>query len=304
MSHKRTISIIFALTIICSSLFSAFNPAYSDYQFYNKQDYSTDRAYLDAALSESKDEKEKAEILWRLSRNILTVTDGIEDKKENKDARLEGYSKAEELARESSGIADSADASHWIASAIGRIGQVNGPMNSLGKAKPMLRIIEHVQNDLNANKSDSWYVLGLLYNQLPGGISFGDDDKAISYMRICIDTQDEVNRTNLTNYLELANQLYDRNWDKGKRSKEFEKMRKKYSSESVPTEKAAYYEGKDGKDGKAKWSTLALGAMSDRQEAVTILKYAMMIYEVRGTNVLPSDTKLYGEIKDRLGEMT
>lgn len=85
--------------------------------------------------------------------------------------------------------------------------------------------------------SDSWYGLSLLYNQLPGVISFGNKDYAISYMRRCIDTQDNVNRMNLTNYLELAVQLYDRGWSAEKRAKEADKMERKYNAETVPTEK-------------------------------------------------------------------
>ena len=88
----------FALTllmlIIASTLFAAFNPAYSDYQFYNVHDYQKDKAYLEKSLNQAADNSEKAEILWRLSRNVLTLTDDIEKTSENKQARLDGYEKA------------------------------------------------------------------------------------------------------------------------------------------------------------------------------------------------------------------
>ncbi len=100
----------FALTllmlIIASTLFAAFNPAYSDYQFYNAHDFQKDKAYLESALNEAKDDSEKSEILWRLSRNTLTLTDDIEKTSENKQARLDGYSKAEALAQESVDLVD------------------------------------------------------------------------------------------------------------------------------------------------------------------------------------------------------
>ena len=298
----------FALTllmlIIASTLFAAFNPAYSDYQFYNVHDYQKDKSYLENALNEAKDNNEKAEILWRLSRNTLTLTDDIEKTSENKQARLDGYSKAEALAQESVNLVESYNAYHWLASAIGRIGQVNGPLNSLGKAKPMRSLVEKVQNDFNADYTDSWYVLGILYNQLPGGpISFGDKDFAISYMRRCIDTQDNVNRNNLTNYLELAQQLADRDWSASKRAKEFDKMQKKYNSNSVPTEKMKYYEGKDGKIGKPFYSSVTLDKISDKQEAVMVLKYALAFYE-KTTVKFDSDKKNLDAINKLIADLT
>ena len=298
----------FALTllvlIIASTLFAAFNPAYSDYQFYNAHDFQKDKAYLESALNEAKDDSEKAEILWRLSRNTLTLTDDIEKTSENKQARLDGYSKAEALAQESVDLVESYNAYHWLASAIGRIGQVNGPLNSLGKAKPMRSLVEKVQNDFNADYTDSWYVLGILYNQLPGGpISFGDKDFAISYMRRCVDTQDNINRNNLTNYLELAQQLADRDWSASKRAKEFDKMQKKYNSNSVPTEKMKYYEGKDGKNGKPFYSSVTLDKISDKQEAVMVLKYALAFYE-KTTVKFDSDKKNLDEINKLIADLT
>lgn len=299
---KKLLAIVMML-IIASTIFAAFNPAYSDYQFYNVHDFQTDKAYLEKSLNQAADNNEKAEILWRLSRNVLTLTDDIEKTSENKQARLDGYEKAQELAQQSVDLVESYNAYHWLASAIGRIGQVNGPLNSLSKAKPMRALVEKVQNDFNADYTDSWYVLGLLYNQLPGGISFGDKDYAISYMRRCVDTQDNVNRNNLTNYLELAQQLVDRDWSASKRAKEFDKMQKKYNAETVPTEKMKYYEGKDGKNGKPFYSTVTQDKISDKQEAVMILKYALAFYEKTPVK-FDSDSAKLDEINKLLSSIT
>ena len=78
---------LFATLLVClmmTALFAAFNPAYSDYQFYNLHDYATDKAYLEKALTEASSADEKAEILWRLARVELTLTDDIDDDKEFK----------------------------------------------------------------------------------------------------------------------------------------------------------------------------------------------------------------------------
>ena len=276
---KKALTLLAAL-LIALDAFAAFNPEYSDYQFYNLQDYDTDMAYLADALASASGDEEKAAILWRQARDVLTITDDIDE--DDKDARLEGYGRSQDLAQQSVDLVATPDGYHWLSSAIGRIGQVNGPLNSLNKAEPMRDLIEIVQNDFNADMSDSWYVLGLLYNQLPGVISFGNDDYAISYMRRCIDTQDNVNRMNLTNYLELAQQLYDRDWSANKRAKEADKMEAKYAKETVPTEKMKYYEGREGRDTS---------------------QYAMAVYASR-SNPLPSDTEKYNEIVEFYNSIT
>lgn len=298
---KKLASLLLCMAL-ASCLWAAFNPEYSDYQFYNLQDYDTDMAYLEDCLASASDDEEKAAILWRQARTVLTMTDEIDE--DDEDARLAGYGEAQRLAEESVALYETADGYHWLSSAIGRIGQVNGPLNSLSKAKPMREYIEKVQNDFNADMSDSWYVLGLLYNQLPGApLSFGNEDYAISYMRRCLDTQDNVNRMNLTNYLELAQQLYDRNWKADKRAKEADKMQKDYNEETVPTEKMKYYEGRDGRNTKPFYSTVAISQMSDRQEAAMLCQYAMAVYGSR-SNPLPSDTEKYNEIVEFYNEIT
>ena len=60
-------------------VFADFDPAYSDYLFYNKGDLKGDMAYLEEALSYAKTDAEKAAIIWRLSRTQLTITDDFVD---------------------------------------------------------------------------------------------------------------------------------------------------------------------------------------------------------------------------------
>ena len=206
-------------------------------------------------------------------------------------------------AEESVALEETADGYHWQASAIGRIGQVNGPLNSLAKAEPMLALLEKVQNDFDADMSDAWYVISLLYDQLPGNpISFGNDRFAISYIRRCIDTQDNENRLNLTNYLELAQQLEHRNWKADKRAKELDKMEKKYAKETLPTEKMKYYEGRNGRDTMGFCSSVPLGELSDREEAKLVCEYALDVYEAAPSH-LPSDTEKAEEIKAFLADL-
>ena len=298
---RRTLLCTLLLVFSAAFCFASFNPAYSDYQFYNLHDLAADASYLDNSITAAADDEEKAAILWRQARNVLTQTDELSGA--DKETLLAGYARSEELARQSIDLVPTADGYHWLSSAIGRTGQVNGPLNSLSKAEPMRDLIEIVQNDFNADMSDSWYVLSLLYNQLPGVISFGNKDYAISYMRRCIDTQNNVNRMNLTNYLELAVQLYDRGWSAEKRAKEADKMERKYNAETVPTEKMKYYEGREGRDTKPFYSTVSIGQMSDAQEAAMLCLYAQAVYDSRPSK-LESDSEKYSEIMDFYNSIT
>ncbi len=290
----KRIAVTAMVLIMSFTLSAAFDAAKSDSMFYHQEAYEEDREYLLSALDEAENDSERAAILWRLSRDTLYITDAVPENM--KDERLAGYGESQLYAEESLSLEESADAYHWQASAIGRIGQVNGPLNSLSKAKPMRAIIEKVQNDFNADMSDAWYVLSLLYDQLPGGISFGNSNYAISYLRRCLDTQDNVNRLNLTNYLELAHQLHDRGWNASKRAKELDKMEGKYAAETVPTEKMKFYEGRDGRDTQPFYSTLPLGEFSDDQEAVMLCQYALAVYATK-ENPLPSETERAEEIE-------
>jgi hypothetical protein len=302
MKKLRLPVVLLCLAFFALPLYSAFNPAYSDYLFYNMRSYEEDFAYLNEELPGAKDNREKADILWRLSRTQLTLTD-YNVSPSDKDKRLNEYQKSWDLAKESLQTEKTADGYHWLASAMGRWGQTKGPLNALGKADEMRSYCHIVQNDFKADMSDNWYVLGVLYKSLPGSISFGNSDYAISYMRRCLDTQDTKNRLNLTNYLELSNQLYDRNWKASKREKEFDKMKKSYEKETVPTEKMKYYEGKGGSNAVMYYSTVPQKALSDRQEAVMLLRYGKLIYEMT-QNPLSLDTAVYEKIVARLNEIT
>ena len=305
MKKTKLFLLLIVLMAFISPLFSAFNPEYSDYLFYNKGEFEQDFEYLTKALPDAKDDSEKAAIVWRLSRTQLTMTD-YNVSPEDKATRFVEYQKSWDLALESLAIMPTANGYHWLASAMGRWGQTKGPLNSLGKAGEMQEYLFKVQNEFKADMSDSWYVLGVLYSSLPGSpISYGNDSYAISYMRRCIDTQDNINRLNLTNYLELSDQLFKRNWKDSKRAKEFDKMKDSYSSKAnaEPTERMKYYEGKDGSKVKAFYSSVTQGSISDRQEAVMLLRYAKAIYEMTKEPKV-HDTEVYNNIIARLNEIT
>lgn len=295
---KKIISLL-VFSIICLSLFASFDATYSDYLFYNENDYEADFEYLSRELEKSNSDKEKAEILWRLSRTKLTITD-VEKENLSEKELLSSYgdysANDKPLASDTSSsfyyayksieLEETPNAYHWLASAVGRCGQVHGALNSLGKASPMRKLETKALEEFSSFslETDSWYVLSVLYRSLPGSpISFGNDNYAISYIRKCIATQDMNNRTNGTNYLELAEQLYKRNWSQSKRAKEFSNMLKNYNKNinKGSTEYNKYYEGYYNSLGAPFYVAASLDTISDRVEAECILQYALSLINSR-----------------------
>ncbi len=296
----KKLTVISLILFTAATLFASFSAAVSDSYFYNENDYQKDYDYLLSCLEESTDSSEKADILWRLSRTKLTLVD---ENRENmtKEEKLAGYGDYSASDKPSSDDTQSAfyyayaslqlketpNGYHWKSSAVGRCGQVHGALNSLGKAGGMRDLeIKALENfDSFALETDSWYVMGVLYNSLPGGISFGNNNWAISYMRKCLDTQDMTNRTNGTNYIELAEQLWERNWNASKRTKEFASMLKSYnkavSKKAGECEVNRYYEGYKSTQGTPFYVAAELTGISDRQEAISLLQYAKLVIEYR-----------------------
>lgn len=293
----KKLIILLSLILSVSLLMAAFDKAESDRLFYNENDYEADFAYLSKSLQEAKSNDEKAEILWRMSRTRLTLTDSNKESMTEKE-RLDAYGdygandtpkagdtySAFYYAYQSLQLKETPNAYHWKASAVGRAGQEHGALNSLGKADPMRKLETKALEDFSSFplETDSWYVLAILYRSLPGKpISFGNDNYAISYMRKCLMTQDMDNRTNGTNYLELAEELYKRNWDAKKRTKEFSSILKNWekNKNKGATEANKYYEGYIATQGAPFWVSADLNTISDRQEAVALLQYGISIID-------------------------
>ena len=104
--------------------------------------------------------------------------------------------------------------------------------------------------------------------------------------------------------MELAEQLYSRDWSAKKRASEIEKMKKKWDKETKSNfDKYAYYEGSKGADVNPIWTKTKLSAMSDRQEALVILKYAQAVYNSRKTHT-EADDKNYADIQQLIDKWT
>lgn len=291
---KRLV-VLTVLLLVSSMVFSAITVAEAD-AFYDQDAFPQAEQALLVQLEKAENAEEQAQVLWRLARVMVSLGDDLA--KDDKAGRFALYEKGEAYALSSIDKKPTAFGYLWKASNVGRWGQTKGPLNALGKAKGMLEDLTVIVNSLKTlDSSESWYVLSSLYDELPGGvISFGNKDWAVSYMRMAMDTIPS-HLLYPGHYKKLAEELYARNWNASKRSKELPKMQKDWQKASTNLEKYRYYEGKDGGATKPFYSSVTLDKMSDRQEAVMVLSYILEKAKVFKP-IKPTDTKDLKEIEE------
>jgi hypothetical protein len=260
-------------------LFLAVSPLFGDFgdilveadNLHHQEEYIQGRQFLESSLSQAGSGAERAELYWRLARAVLNLGDEAEDAGATEEELLKLFEEGEALADK----AIEADPGnhlgyYWKSANIGRWGQTKGILNSLFKAKPMKELLEQAL-DADAGHADSYYVLGQLYEQLPGKpLSFGKKDYAVSLGRLAVDLHEarvksgQEREINYDFYTELAKHLYARDWDADKRYKEQEKKRDKLASAATPLEKGFFYEAES-----------ELQASSDREEARKLLLWTI-----------------------------
>jgi hypothetical protein len=119
--------------------------------------------------------------------------------------------------------------------------------------------------------ADSYYVLGQLFEQVPGfPVSFGDKDYAVSLGRRSIDLHEQQVKAGIEEeinydfYTEMAKHLWERNYTAARRVRQQGRNKSKYESISDPMEKNFYYE-----------AVVSLRQMSDREEALEMIKWVV-----------------------------
>lgn len=298
---KKLIMVLMAL-LVCAVAFATLDFTEVDELYLTDEHDQEVYDKLTLMLDQAKPGEEKANVLWRLSRVCVDLGDAID--KGNKKKRFEIYEEGEQYASDSITAYPTPQGYLWKCSNIGRWGQTKGVFDSLAKAKPIVQDLEVMIDDLGClDSSEAWYVLAVLYDSLPGKpISFGNSNAAISYGRIACDT---IPRNVIYGgtYKQLAEMLWNRNWNAKKRASEISKMQKNWDKETSNIEKYKYYEGANGAQAYPLWTKTALSSMTDRQEAVVILKYAQAVFEGRKTHT-QADVDNYNEIAALLKEWT
>ncbi|MFP4550188.1 MAG: hypothetical protein ACLFNT_05245 [Spirochaetales bacterium] len=237
---------------------------------------------LEGALGSARNDRERAEVLWRLSRATLAVGESLDDAGASEGELTATYEAGEQYGIE----AVEADPNnhlgyYWQSANIGRWGQTKGVLNSLFKAGPM-RDLLRTAVEVEPEHAGSYYVLGQLYSEVPGLISFGNVEYAVGLARKSIDLHEaelrsgEADEREHDYYIQLANHLIKRDWNERKRAREHENQEQEYRDASNSLERGWYYEG-----------TVRIPSMSDEQEAREILEE--MIASLRSVQE-PSDS--------------
>jgi tetratricopeptide (TPR) repeat protein len=224
-------------------------------------------AVLEEVLSTARTGAERAEVYWRLSRATLSVGEDLEDDGADNETLLAVYEDGEEYGVQ----AVEADPSnhlgyYWQSANIGKWGQTKGILDSLFRAGPMRDLLKQaIQRE--PDHAGSYYVLGQLYAQVPGFISFGNVNYAVSLARKSVDlheaelTTGEEDDVQHDYYIQLASHLKQRNWNAGRRAREQQNKERAHARTDDVLERGWHYEG-----------TVDIPDMSDRDEAERILR--------------------------------
>jgi tetratricopeptide (TPR) repeat protein len=240
-------------------------------QLHEAEEYEQTKSLIESSMAEAKSGAEKAELHWRLARAWLNLGDEAEDSGTKEEALLAYFESGEAQAQK----AIEADANnhlgyYWKSANIGRWGQVKGILNSLFKAKPMRDLLQQAVA-VEPEHADSYYVLGQLFEQVPGfPVSFGDKDYAVSLGRKSLDLHEQQVRAGIEEeidydfYTEMAKHLWERNYSAARREREQGRKKSKYQSISDPMEKNFYYE-----------AAVSLKDTSDREEALELINWVI-----------------------------
>jgi hypothetical protein len=229
--------------------------------------YADAKQLLLDALASGGTGMEQAELAWRIARETLELGDIAEKEKKPQAHILAIFAEGEGYADKAIAADPSNDLGYyWKSSNIGRWGQIKGILNSLFKAQPMReQLVKEL--GLKADRSDPYYVLGQLYRELPGVISFGNVDFAVSLGRKAMDLRAEQVASGAEKELvynfrtELAKSLHKRNWSASQRVAAQKDKAAKLAAAMTPLDKGTYYE-----------ASVTLQNVSDREEAKALVQ--------------------------------
>ena len=266
MKQKLTV-VVLALLLITSFAFAQVQDQIERAdELHEDEEYSEAIDLLEGTLSDARRGTERAEVLWRLSRASVGYGDSLEDQEASSDVLIEVFEQGEAWGQE----AIEADSSikegyFWKASNIGRWGETRGILDSLFRAPDMRDLLEEaIEQD--EEYADAYYVLGILYRSVPGVISFGNNDYAVSLGRLAVELHEDQRQAGQEEeyrygyYIELAAHLQARNWNERRRNGQQDRKRSRADRASGVLEESFTYEG-----------FVDIPDMSDAEEAAEIL---------------------------------
>lgn len=213
------------------------------------EQYEDQMTLLESILPQASSSAEKAEVYWRMSRATLGIGDLANDAGRPADGIIPIYEEGESYADEAIAADPNNHHGYFYKSAnIGKAGQVRGVLNSLMSAAPMRDLLKQTITK-EPNYAAAYFVLGQLYAQVPGVISFGDDNYAVSFARKSIALHEaeleagDAEGIEHDYYIQLASHLIERGWNERKRNREQSAKRREYQNISDPLERHFHYEG-------------------------------------------------------------
>lgn len=240
------------------------------------EDDRIDDAYarLQTLLPTARTGAERAEVLWRLSRVTLALGERLEDQSASRDQILARFEEGEQYGIRS---VEEDPSNHlgyyWQSANIGKWGQTRGILSSLFKAAPMRDLLS-ATIAIEPTHAPSYYVLGRLYSDVPGGISFGNVDYGVGLGRRAVALHEAERAAGVADdvehdfYIRLAGHLIKRNWNAARRSREQERKISRYQSARDELERGWHFE-----------AIVSIPAVDDRHEARTLLSDMIAILE-------------------------
>lgn len=213
--------------------------------------------------------REKAEVLWRLSRVSLMLGESADDVESKRKHFKKGISYSERGIKEDP---QNINCHMWHCANTGRECQTHSLIEQAAAVPAMTRDLTEILDRLGAvDCSEAWQALSEMFWHHP----FKSDDAAVNYARkaaSCIPS-DELR---LSTYIYLAELLYDRNWSRTRRASEAKSNISRFKASSKSNiDRYAYF---DGSSMTLPWTGSAVGAVSDKEEADALLKYAEKLY--------------------------
>lgn len=223
---------------------------------------------LQEMLPQAEPGHESSEVLWRLSRAVLLQGDEASTVKAKREFYTRGIEYAEKAIEEDP---KNPEAYMWHSGNIGRdclTRSLTEQAKASGKVQKDLTII---LNRLGKSKhSSAWHALAELYWRHP----FKSTDAAVNFARRAVATIPSGEVRLITCNL-LADILLDRGWGADKRAKEAAGNAEKFQSAKTNIDKYGFY---DGSAPQLPWVKGSLGEMTDREEALAVLRYAQSRY--------------------------
>jgi hypothetical protein len=275
---RKLIVFLFVLTIATGAVIAETLIEQID-RMHEEEQHQENYALIKGAIDSANGNVEKAELYWRLARTVLEIGDLLKQDGTDESEILDTFSEGEGYADRSIELnPNSHHGYYWKSANIGRWGETKGVLNSLFKAKSMRSILSEALS-INPEHADSYYVLGIMHRKVPGRpVSFGSADKAVSLGRKAVDAQrrefetGEAIEIKLSYFVELSRSLYERDWSASKRRKSHGDKEESFAKERDVLKKGFFYEG-----------TLSIPNVSDRQEAIEMIEWAISEYRSKPT---------------------